>query len=499
MGTYTDSELLYAARRHEALFSDNIPASERPQLHLPARIGWMNDPNGFSYFDGHYHLFYQYYPYDSKWGPMHWGHAVSDDLVHWEMLPAAMAPDQPYDGQGCFSGSALDLGDGRHLLMYTGVREVGKNLDGSVNLQQTQCLAVGDGLDYVKYDGNPVISSDMLPEGFNPEHFRDPKIWRGDDGVYHAVMGARTYEGDGSILQYRSADLLHWEFECVLATNGGRYGTMWECPDTFELDGKQVLLVSPQDMLAESNEFISGNGTLAILGHLDPETGTLIEEHHQSVDYGIDFYATQTLLTPDGRRVMVGWMQNWDTISMGNDLPWFGQITLPRELSIRNGRLCQWPVRELDAARSNRVAYEGIELDHEVLSLDGVKGRCVDLSVTVRCADEADPYREFALWFAGDEHFHSSIRFRPYDRVLKINRKHSGLRRAVVYHRKCVVHDYDGTLRLRIIIDRFSVEVFVGQGEQTMTMCIPTDGSADGISFFSDGHAVIDVEKFDLA
>lgn len=494
---YTDSVKLYAARRHEALFSRNIPESDRPVVHLGSQIGWMNDPNGFSIYKGKYHLFYQYHPFSSVWGPMHWGHAVSDDLVHWEHLPAAIAPDERYDEAGCFSGSAIELDDGRQLLIYTGHAKAGLNPDGTPDFHQVQCIAFGDGVNYQKYEGNPVIDSDQLPEGASVHDFRDPKIWLAEDGDFRCVLASLDAKHSGQILQYRSADGISWELEHVLASNHGRYGIMWECPDTFVLNGKQVLLVSPQDMLPEGNEFMSGNGTLALIGRLDEQTGELVEEAIQAIDYGIDFYATQTLETPDGRRVMVAWMQNWDTTSVGGGMPWFGQMTLPRELSVRDGRLYQWPVREIEEARRNRVAYENVTVEG-VCELEGIRGRCVDLSLVVRPADASNPYREFYVRFAQRGRFHSSLCFRTGDEMLKIKRKHSGLRRAVVKDRKCKVPIYDGTLRLRMILDRFSVEVFVGEGERAMTMTIPTDPTFDEITFFSVGKVIMDVEKYDL-
>lgn len=489
---------LARARDYEERFSGNIAPSERPCVHLPARIGWMNDPNGFSYYRDRYHLFYQYHPFETKWGPMHWGHAVSDDLLHWEFLPTALAPDEPYDGgAGCFSGSALALPDGRHMLMYTGVADAGRKPDGTLAMRQVQCIAFGDGLDYRKYEGNPVIDETLLPEGASAEHFRDPKVWMEGDGSFRCVVGNLDESGSAQILQYKSGDGLHWAFDCVFARNDVQIGTMWECPDTFELDGVQVLLVSPQDMLPEGDEFMSGNGTLCLLGHLDDETGVFIAESRQAIDYGLDFYASQTMLSPDGRRILIAWMQNWDSISMGGRQPWFGQMTLPRELSVRGGRLCQWPVRELERARKNRVMHKDVRLEGE-LALEGVSGRVVDLSLTIRPADESEPYREFAIWFAQDEHFHSALVFRPAERMLKLNRKHSGLRRAIVYHRKCAVPDFDGTLDLRIVLDRYSVEVFVGNGERVLSMIVPTDQSTDQITFFSDGRAVLNVEKYDI-
>lgn len=494
----TDGTLLNQAREYEERFSGNIEANDRPAFHLPARIGWMNDPNGFSFYNGRYHLFYQYYPYDAKWGKMHWGHAASDDLVHWDFLPCALAPSESYDaGMGCFSGSAIALPDGRHMIMYTGVGDAGRNADGTRAYSQVQCLAFGDGIDYEKYVGNPVIDESQLPEGASTAHFRDPKLWLDDDGVYRCVVGGRDADGFGQILRFSSENGLKWEYDGILARNDGSTGTMWECPDTFELDGYQVLLTSPQDMLAEGDEFMSGNSTLYLAGHVDPETVELVAETRRTIDCGIDFYAPQTMLAPDGRRIMVAWMQNWDSVMMNEDRPWFGQMTLPRELSVRDGVLYQRPVRELDQMRRNPVVYRDVRLEGE-LSLEGVSGRVVDLEVTVRPAEGCDVYQEFGIWLAGNERFHSSLRFRPQEELLKINRKHSGLRRAVVYHRKCTVSGRDGFLKLRILLDRMSVEVFVGDGERTLTMAIPTELSADQITFFADGCAVIDVEKYDI-
>ena len=203
--------LLQKARRYEETFEKKIKEEKRPAFHLTPRVGWLNDPNGFSFHDGKYHLFYQYYPYDSHWGPMHWGHAMSDDLLHWQYLPAAMAPDETYDRDGCFSGSAIALPDGRQLLMYTGVvRETRE--DGSVCERQRQCIATGNGVDYEKYAGNPVLTEKDLPEGNSRIDFRDPKIWREDDGNYYAAVGNRPADGSGQILLFESPDGFEWKF-----------------------------------------------------------------------------------------------------------------------------------------------------------------------------------------------------------------------------------------------------------------------------------------------
>lgn len=492
------SQTLWEARKYEEAFGKTISAKERPGFHLSPRTGWMNDPNGFCWYKGQYHLFYQYYPYDSHWGPMHWGHAVSADLLHWEYLPAALAPDEIYDRDGCFSGSALTLPDGRHLLMYTGVvRE--RQANGGCNDIQTQCLAVGDGVDYVKYDKNPVLDTKDLPAGCSRYDFRDPKLWQEEDGTYRCIVGNRPADGSGQILLFSSQDGFQWQYRKVLAANNNRIGKMWECPDFFRLDGKWILLTSPQDMVPSGFEYHNGNGTLCLIGDYDRETEDFREESDQSVDYGIDFYAPQTVLTPDGRRVMIGWMQNWDTCNhrRKHDEAWFGQMSLPRELSVRNGRLYQTPVRELEAMRQNKVTYENVTVSGTV-RLDGIKGRRIDMEVIIRPEEGCDLYRKFAIRFAQNDLYHTSFSFRPEESVLKIDRKFSGSRRAIIHQRRSRVRQKEGMLKLRIILDRFSVEAFINDGEQVMSAVLYTDQSADGISFIADGTVHLDVVKYDL-
>ena len=492
------SEMLEKARKYEDEQGKQIKAEDRPAFHVSPYVGWMNDPNGFSYYQGEYHLFYQYYPYDTHWNSMHWGHVVSKDLLHWKHLPAALAPDEDYDKIGCFSGSATELGDGRQLLIYTAVDQE-KMEDGTVRDIQTQAVAVGDGKDYKKYEKNPVLTAKDLPEGASKVDFRDPKIWKEKDGYFYCVIGSRPADGSGQILLYRSKNGFEWEFVSTLAENKNRYGKMWECPDFFELDGKYVLLTSPQDMIPEGMEYHNGNGTLCIIGDLDSETHTLKEQSYQSVDYGIDCYAMQTLLAPDGRRIMIAWLQNWDTLAYRrNESKWFAQMSLPRELSVKNGRLYQVPVRELDSMRANKVEYRDVVIKDTRITLDQIEGRTVDLELVIQPVDKDKLYKKFELCFAENEKYHSTLRFRPDESVLKIDRSFSGSERAVVHQRECLVNGDCNELKLRVILDRFSAEIFINDGEQVMSAVILTEQNAKGISFFVDGAAKIDVVKYDL-
>lgn len=486
------SQILTEARQFENKEGSKITPEERPLFHLTPKTGWMNDPNGFSQYGGYYHLFYQYYPYIKKWGPMHWGHAVSKDLLRWEYLPAALAPDTTPDSGGCFSGSAVTLDDGKHMLMYTGVIKL-NDLD-TDNFYQTQCIAVGDGTNYEKYAGNPVIDIKGIPDGLSPYDFRDPKVWREKDGTFRCVVGGCTRTKLGRILYFKSDNGIDWEFVNVVTGNDGSLGTMWECPDLFELDGKYVLLTSPQDVI-QSKKYNSGNITVGLIGTFDDETGVFNKISEQLVDAGIDFYATQTLLADDGRRIMTAWMQNWDSITYTErDIRWLGQMIIPRELSVINNRLYQKPVREIEEIRKNPVIQNDIPVEG-VATVDGVSGRTIDLTVDIRPDGEAG-FRKFEIRFARDEDQYTALVFRPRENEVEFDRTNAGVKRAVIHTRKCKV--YGDHLKLRIILDRFSAEVFINDGEKTMTNVIYTKQSADGISFYADGKALIDIEKYDL-
>ena len=489
------SQNLTDARQTEAVREKTIRKDDRPCFHLTPRSGWMNDPNGFSFYEGKYHMFYQYNPYSSKWDRMHWGHAVSSDLLHWEYLPAALAPDEPYDQGGCFSGSAAALPDGRMLLMYTGVRNE-TDETGRVRDVQTQCIAIGDGTDFEKYEGNPVIDETLLPEGASRRDFRDPKIVRQADGTWLALLGSRPQDGSGQILMYKSADALHWSYAGKLAENHDRYGKMWECPDFFELDGKHVLLVSPQEMLPEGFEFHNGYGTVCLTGIWDGE-GALKEEHIQAIDYGIDFYAPQTVRTPDGRQVMIGWLQNWDSLTIREPWePWAGQMSLPRELFLKDGRLMQRPLRELELLRRDPVVYEKKLIDSPT-QLPGIRGRVLEMELVVRPKPMEQPYHRFSLWFAASEEFHTALSYRPYEGTLKIDRKFSGSRRGIIHQRRALIGVRE-ELRLRIVLDRFSAEVFVGEGEQVLSVALYTPLKAEDIIFRCDGSSIVDVKCWKL-
>ena len=426
---------------------------------------------------------------------MHWGHAKTTDFIRWQRLPCALAPDSPYDKDGCFSGGAIELPDGRHLIMYTGVRNVRRS-NGVVDGYQTQCIAVGDGVDYEKYEGNPVLDGKDLPEGGSAFDFRDPKIWF-EDGKYWAVVGNRPTDGSGSILLFESEDALHWHFSSVVASCHNQFGRMWECPDLFPLDGKHVLLTSPQNMTSIGLEFHPGNATLCLIGTFDKRQKHLLRDNIQAIDYGTDFYATQTLLAPDGRRVMIAWMQSWESSGCQvGCLPFFGQMTLPRELRVKDGRLIQNPVRELENYRSVKVSYQNVMITDETV-LQGVKGRFLDMTIRVRPVNKNNMYRYFKVQVAKDGEHVTTIRHKPENNTIRVDRSRSGFPHDIVNVRDfpVIVHE---ELKLRIVMDRYSLELFVNDGEQAASFVLYTPITADSVAFWADGAALIDVEKYDL-
>ena len=464
--------------------------TQRPMFHVTPRVGWMNDPNGFSLYQGEAHLFYQYHPYDTVWGPMHWGHCKTKDFIKWEDLPAALAPDESYDFAGCFSGSAIENNE-KHVLFYTGVKEQ-TAADGTKQVFQNQCIAVGNGIDYEKILKTPVIDGRHLPDGCSNADFRDPKVWSDGDKFY-MVVGSKNQSQDGQVLLFRSETLEDWEHVSVLAANRKRFGKMWECPDFFELDEKNVLIVSPQEMSAQEYEFHNGNNVIYFVGSYDKEHHSYTEEHVAAVDYGLDFYAPQTMTAADGRRIMIGWMQSWDTYFKPQDQNWMGMMTIPRELSIKANRLVQSPVRELENYRRNKVAYRQ-EIVAGSRRFEGISGRILDLSIELISGD----YEQFAVHFAHNEKYTVACSYNKRNGILRFDRTHSGVTRDIACSREMKVQGSSEGLKLRLILDKYSAEIFVNDGRQVLSSVFYTPLDAQEIVFKCDGSVKINVEKYDI-
>ena len=482
---------LVRVREFEREQAQKISAQERPLFHLTPLVGWMNDPNGFCYYGGQYHLFYQYHPFSRQWGPMHWCHVVSFDLLHWTYQPCALAPDTAADAGGCFSGSAVPLPDGRLMLCYTGVQPAGTFRRET----QAQCVAFGDGVNFEKSLLNPVVRHAHLPEGYSEFDFRDPKIWLTEDGSFRMVAGNRHVEKKGTAVLFASQDGLDWQFKGEIDASRGEYGHMWECPDFFPLEGKQVLMVSPQKMQARE-EFHAGDGTMAILGTFDDQECRFTRESVQPVDHGLTFYAPQTMQAPDGRRIMIGWMDNWETCKEApRRHPWYAQMSVPRELFLREGRLCQRPVREMETLWQDTILQEATVAQEEI-SLLGVQGRLMDMTIQLQTANSA--CRRFTLRVARDESHFIQIRCDLARGELVFDRSHGGSVRDIAHTRHVKAEPREGQLTLRLLMDKESIELFINEGERVVTSLIPTPLKAEGITFAADAPIQVKVSAHHL-
>lgn len=296
-------------------------------FHFQNQKGWMNDPNGLIYYKGKYHAFFQHYPYAPRWGQMHWGHAVSENLLDWEELDIALCPDEPYENDGgCFSGSAIEK-DGRLYLFYTSV---------SHELGQTQSVAFSDdGITFTKYENNPVIKESPL--GSNRE-FRDPKVFEYEGG-YRMVVGAGI-DNIGKLLLFKSDNLLDWEYVGELISDLD-FGPCIECPDVFEIDGKWVMMFSSIKSRPHRVNFAVGlfDGEKFIFDNSD--------DPFFSLEIGPDFYAPQTFEAPDQRRILISWMYNWSK-SIPAGATHVGAFTIPRELKFNfDDKLTMRPIKEV--------------------------------------------------------------------------------------------------------------------------------------------------------
>lgn len=458
----------------------------RLQYHFMAPTGWINDPNGFVQYKGEYHLFYQFYPYASSWGPMHWGHAKSKDLISWEHLPVALAPSEPYDsgevtGYGCFSGSAV--ADGEELiLIYTG------HVDGNLP-QQVQCIATSkDGISFEKYEQNPVI--DHFPVD-GTHDFRDPKVWP-YEGKWYMVVGTKK-DGKGKAVLYVSEDLKDWTYKGVAAESEGTQGDMWECPDLFPINNCHALIVSP--MYGTQNE-----KPFYVIGDMNYEKGIFTQGTCTTLDYGFDFYAPQTLIDDKGRRIMIGWMEKWLTKMPSQEFGWAGAMTIPRELVLEAGEILkQKPVPELAELRSDYKRLEAFEVSEKmtineqqekvseiILDFNLNKTEASVFGIQLRCSEDGKERTEILLDLENNE--------------IVMERGKSGCGEKGLSKAPLVVKQ-DGSINLRIFMDTTSVELFVNDGEQVITNRIYPDANSNQFNLFTRGGKVCvnSIESWKLA
>jgi fructan beta-fructosidase len=488
-----------APKQHRIPRHTTYHEAHRPQYHFTPDSMWMNDPNGMVFFEGEYHLFYQFYPDSNVWGPMHWGHAVSEDLVHWEQLPMALVPDE----RGyIFSGSAVvdhqhtaGFGQGDHPAMvaiFTYHDPVGEAAGRDDFQTQGIAYSLDRGRTWTKYAGNPVLPNPGIRD------FRDPKVfWHEGTSRWVMILAVKD-----RVHLYTSPNLKQWTLASEFGAALGAHGGVWECPDLFALDvegqpGEQcwVMLVSIGDGGPNG-----GSATQYFIGDFDGERFVLDSavESVQWLDWGKDNYAGVTwsnVPEADGRRLLIGWMSNWQYATVVPTYRWRSAMTLPRTLTLRQTpagiRLYSAPVAEVARLRKPPLSMEG-HLMAEELRLDGIHSGSTELSLVMTWDSTAIP-TELGLRLyneAGEELFLGVL---PQQEELYVDRRTAGPSdfSPQFAGRHTAVHSPQGQrIALQVFVDRSSIEVFADGGRTVMTELVFPHQPFTHYELFTEGAPV---------
>lgn len=455
-----------SADKPEQIFNE----LHRPQFHFTPEKNWQNDPNGLVFYKGEYHLFYQHNPFGNKWGYMHWGHAISTDLVHWEHLPIALYPDNDSkDSVECtaFSGSGLvdennvtglQSGDEKTILLFYTSQHCGQRMAYSNDKGRT----------WLKYEKNPIIAFDETDDA------RDPKvIWHEASKQYVMVLYRRpnSDEKQKGVSFYTSKNLIDWTFK-------NHIPGFFECPDLVEL---------PINRRPDDQKWVlfDGDGSY-VIGSFDGEK-FISESPKMKSDYGANYYATQTwsnIPESDGRTIQIAWMRGGEYPGM----PFNGQMTFPCEISLKKFvegiRLIRKPVKEIEQLQEKGEVWENENL---IPGLNknltrSVKGKCLHIigSFNVKTADS-------------------------FGFVVRLDKKNNGTE--IMYNVKtqtlsclnqsAVVEPIDEVLKLDILLDRSSIEIFANDGKVVLSSCYVSNDKADGIYLFNTGGELM-VEKLEI-
>ncbi|MDN4603462.1 sucrose-6-phosphate hydrolase [Paenibacillus sp. F6_3S_P_1C] len=458
----------------------------RQSYHIQPITGLLNDPNGFSYYQGYYHLFYQWFPLGTEHGMKYWYHTRSTDLVNWEEVGIGIQPGDTYDSHGAYSGSAIEK-EGQLYLLYTG-----NTRDQEWIRHPYQCLAIMDESGSIAKVDQPVISE--VPFGYT-EHFRDPKVWQQGD-TYYCVIGAQRVDETGCTVLYRSSDLRNWTFLGEIHTGLPKFGYMWECPDYMELQGQGVLIFSPQGIESQGDEYQNIFQSGYLIGEpLDLQTRDFEHGPFQELDRGFDFYAPQTMQAPDGRRILVGWMGLPDLEYPTDQSGWAHCLTIPRQLSLREGKLIQQPVSEMVKLRGDSEGnHMEFTLENETRSFADFAGIAYELECEIRDFDA----ETVGIEFRASAEEKTVLQYDRLEQKVILDRSKSGAPLAEPNGnvRRCALNA--DALKIHMFVDSSSVEIFVNDGEEVFTSRIFPSKESVEIRFFTQaGKAKFQASKWD--
>ncbi|WP_152658553.1 sucrose-6-phosphate hydrolase [Oceanobacillus sp. CFH 90083] len=426
-------------------------------FHIQPKTGLLNDPNGFSFYNGKWHLFYQAYPFGPVHGVKSWYHMVSDNLVDWEQLDYALLPDSPYDSHGVYSGSAITVED-KLFLMYTGnVRnekwerhsyQLGAWMDSEMQIEKMT---------------EPLIENP--PKGYTHE-FRDPQVFR-DQDQYLMAIGAQTEKEKGAVLVYQSSQLTDWELLGELDYTTEEMGFMVECPNLVFVDNQPVLLFCPQGLDKRITPYQNIYPNMYIIGSSFNKEAVAIENASDLVnlDEGFDIYATQAFHAPDGRVLSVGWIGLPEIDYPSFEEGWAHCLSIVKELSVKDQHLYQKPVAEIQELRQNHEVLQGVVQESDILLTS--PGRNVyelklelDASTSGSLYLFADKQNKEGLKLSFDAK-HDTISMDRSKAGIPFGESYGSIRTAALKRQE--------KLSLHIFVDRSVCEVFINDGYCVMT------------------------------
>jgi beta-fructofuranosidase len=445
---------------------------QRPRYHLMPPANWMNDPNGPIFWKGQYHMFYQHNPNGAFAENMHWGHAVSPDLVHWKHLPIALAPTPGGpDKDGCWSGCAVIDRD-VPTIVYTGV------------FPQVQCLARSDDgmMTWRKHPGNPVIAAP--PQGMETTGFRDPCVWHGADEWFLAIGSGVKGQG-GMVLLYRSTDLVHWDYlhllckgrkdELLPGKDPVSTGEMWECPDFFPSADKHALIVSTQGAVIYSlGRYVNQYFRPEIQG---------------KADLGNCYYAARSMVDEKGRRILWGWIREGRSDAAQRAAGWAGVMSLPRVLTLgQDGALAMAPAPEIEALRGKHQRFDRLPIVPGSLShLKSVRGDSLEIQAELEPG--ASETVGLAVRSSPDGKEQTSITYSRTNGLLLVDRERSSLSPDVDRGSSGGSFALAGgeTVKLRVFLDASVIEIFANDRACLTSRIYPSRPDSLGLGLFARG------------
>lgn len=447
-----------------------LKEKHRPQFHFSPLRNWTNDPNGLAYYAGEYHLFYQHFPDSNVWGPMHWGHAVSKDLIHWEHLPVALYPDSlGYIFSGSIvvdwkNSSGFGPGTAPPLVAIFTYHDPVKDKKKEQCQSQAIAYSTDKGRTWIKYKNNPVLTS---PGIWN---FRDPKVrWYEKNKLWIMTLAAGDH-----VRFYSSPDLKNWNLESEFGKDSGFHGGTWECPDLIPLkvdngdETKWVLIVS-----IYPGGLNGASGTQYFTGDFDGRTFIPDSKESKWLDYGTDNYAGVTwsdLPEKDGRQIFLGWMSNWQYADKVPTTTWRNAMTLPRSLKLKklpSGYvLHSFPVEEAIRLRKDaRDVRAGLTSRHET-EIDGLSELELELKIPEG--------KEFSLVFVNQNNDSATLTIGDkmvFDRTGSGN---VGFEKGFAA-KHTAARPLGDHIKISVFVDASSVEIFANEGEVVMTeLVFPT-------------------------